>query len=379
MSQSDSNGKSDLVLTPSSYMPRLVQGKEPYELYTEGDDLYAAMTASMAAAKTSIRFEMYIFADDEIGRQFADVMVERAAAGVDVWLIIDSAGSLFWASNKLERYLRKNKVQVRWFHRWSWRSPYRYNRRNHRKLLVVDEQEVYLGGFNIHRENSRKLIGDARWRDTQVKLYGVYAEEVARLFDIFWQGKRRWIASREPRVNSLVPNHTYAWRAALRSLYAQVIRGAGKSVYLTTPYFVPDIRLQHDLMAAARRGIDVRILLPRKSDVWITKWAAWAAYTDLLNAGVRIYEYLPRVLHAKIAVVDGTWAILGTANLDYRSFFVNYELNVISRDLMMCEEIQAQFLTDLEESEEIIMKAWSGRPLIRHVAELVGWIARRWL
>ena len=360
-------------------MPSLVNGSEPYELFVEGDDLYDAMIQSISAATKSIRFESYIFADDETGRRFAEAMVARVNQGVNVSMHIDAVGSLFRSSSSLEKYLDQNGVQLRWFHRWSWHSPLRYNRRNHRKLLVIDEQEVYLGGFNIHRENSRKLVGDARWRDTHVKLTGKCAHDAAVLFDIVWEGKRRWKTNNQPAVYSLVPNHTLKWRRVLRHLYTQGIRSADKSVYLTTPYFVPDHRLQQDLIYAAKKGVDVRLLLPHKSDVWMTQWIAWAAYSELLTAGVRIFEYLPRVLHAKTIVVEGGWSMLGTANLDYRSFFVNYEINVVSRDSSLCEHLQLQFINDLDQAEEITIRKWQRRSLSRYVAGLVGWLARRWL
>lgn len=375
----DNVNSADQLVVGSVSLPLLVAGHEPYKLFVEGDELYDAMLASMQSATQSIRLESYIFAEDEIGRRFAEVMIEKVSAGVDVRLHIDAAGSFFWTSGKIEKYLKKNRVMVRWFHRWSWRLPFRYNQRNHRKLLVVDEKEVYLGGFNIHRENSRKIVGDKRWRDTHVRVSDGLAREAAVLFDIFWEGKRRWSARKTSCVNMLVPNHTIPWRRALHQLYAEGIRGAEKSVYLTTPYFVPDFRLQQELVAAARRGIDVKILLPRKSDIWLTKWAAWAAYAPLLDAGVRIYEYLPRVLHAKTVVVDGSWAMLGTANFDYRSFFVNYELNMLSKDSGLSRDLQQQFIQDLENAEEIAEKKWSKRPLILHFAELIGWFARRWL
>ena len=361
-----------------SGLPLLVDGSEPYALYVEGDDLYDAMLKSISAAKNSIRFESYIFADDEVGRLFAEAMVDRVRQGVNVSLHLDAAGSLFRSSSSLEKYLDQNGVRLRWFHRWSWHSPLRYNRRNHRKLLVIDEDEVYLGGFNIHRENSRKLVGDARWRDTHLKLTGQCARDAVVLFDQFWKGQRRWIANNRPAVYSLIPNHTLKWRKVLRNLYTHGIRNAETSVYLTTPYFVPDHRLQRDLICVARKGVDVRLLLPRKTDVWITQWMAWAAYSELLAAGVRIYEYLPRVLHAKTVVAEGCWSMLGTANLDYRSFFVNYELNVVSRDTSLCEQLQRQFMLDLDQAEEVTLQKWRRRSLSRVAAGLVGWLARRW-
>lgn len=360
-------------------MPRLAEGHESFVLFTEGDVLYKEMLSSIASAQSSIRLESFIFADDEIGWCFAKALAERLQAGVEVSLLIDAAGSLFWSSRSLERYLREHGARVRWFHRWNWRAPMRYNRRDHRKLLVVDEEQFFLGGFNIHRKNSRAIFGEKRWRDTHVSMSGDLAREAAHLFDDFWRGKRDWLLKETTGVSALVPNHTRACRQTLHCLYMDSFRMAAASVYLTTPYFVPDYRTQRELMAAARHGVDVRLLVPRKSDVWLARWAAQAAYANLLKAGVRIYEYLPRMLHAKTAVVDGKWATLGTANLDYRSFFVNYELNLVTRDIDICGALNAQFINDISEAEEICPSMWAKRPWGQHVTETVGWLARRWL
>ena len=148
---------------------------------------------------------------------------------------------------------------------------------------------------------------------------------------------------------------------------------------MTTPYFVPDHRTQHRLIEAAHRDVEVRLLVPAKSDVPLARWAARASYAALLHAGVRIFEYRPRMLHAKTAVVDGSWATIGTANLDYRSFFLNYELNLVSRNLDLCRRLQAQFDEDLAQSRQITAVSWPQRPSTERLLEAVGWMARRWL
>jgi cardiolipin synthase len=360
-------------------VPRLTDTRGQFRLFTEGDRLYEAMLKAIASAQRSVRLESYIFADDEVGRWFAEALAERVRAGVEVRLHIDAACSLFWISRSLERYLRAQGVRVRWFHRWSWRDPLRYNRRNHRKMLVVDDEQVYVGGFNLHRENSRALFGETRWRDTHVGLLGEIALEGAKLFDAFWERERSWAPRQGWGINALVSNRTTVCRHAMRCLYADRFHGATGSIYLTTPYFVPDHRTQRGLRDAARRGVDVRLLVPRKSDVWLAQWAARAAYATLLGAGIRIYEYLPRVLHAKTVVVDDQWATVGTANFDYRSLFVNYELNLVTQDPDLCQQLRDQFFQDLSEAEEIFSGKWARRPHSRRIAETIGWMARRWL
>ncbi len=360
-------------------VPSLTEGHEPFELFTEGDALYKAMLSAIASARRNIKLESYIFADDEIGWHFAEALAEKARNGVEVRALIDAAGSLLRIGRSLGRYMRNHGIHLRYFHRWSWRFPFRYNRRDHRKMLIVDEKQLFLGGFNIHRESSLSIFGEERWRDTHLGISGDLAVEASKLYDAFWHGKLDRMPKMISKVSALIPNNTPLCRQPLHCLYMDGFQRAKTSIYLTTPYFVPDYRTMQALMAAARCGVDCRLLVPRKSDVWLTQWAARAAYANLLRAGVRIYEYIPRMLHAKTAVVDASWAIVGTANMDYRSFFVNYELNLVTRNIDLCYELQKQFLYDLSEAEEVSFSKWVNRPWTQHIVETVGWLARRLL
>lgn len=356
-----------------------IPGRDAIRVYTEGDALYARMLEVIGKARHTIKLESYIFADDEIGQWFAVALGERARAGVQVLVHIDAAGSLFWASRQLAKALARDGVVVRWFHRWSWRQPSRYNRRNHRKLLVVDGRIGFLGGFNIHRENSRAVYGEGRWRDTHVEVRGSLAGGLQVLFDACWRGKPRrspWLRTRD---GTLITNYAHRGPRLLRGLYAARIAGARQRVWLTTPYFVPDRRTQRGLILAARRGVDVRVLVPRRSDVRVAQWAARAAYAGLLNAGVKIFKYTPRMLHAKTLVVDGRWSSVGTANIDYRSFFLNYELILVVRERGFAASLEAQFLEDLAQSEAVYPARWAERGRLGRVLEFIGWLSRRWL
>jgi cardiolipin synthase len=301
-----------------------------------------------------------------------------------VRLHIDAAGSLFLTSRRFVRGLRRRGVQVRWFHRWDWRHPWRYNRRNHRKLLVIDGDRAYLGGFNVHRENSLQLYGEERWRDSHICVRDPRLVARARvLFGDFWAGRRRRRDAREMSPHTtqteLVTNAVRGGARRLRSLYQALFHLARERLYVTTPYFVPDRRTQRALVAAAQRGVDVRLLVPAKTDVPIARWAARAAYAPLLEGGVKIYEYLPRVLHAKTVVIDGFWGLIGTANVDYRSFFLNYELVLFSPQIDLCRELETQFHADLHESVAVSALHWPQRAWLGRIAELIGWLARRLL
>jgi len=355
-------------------------GHDAIQLYTEGDTLFEAMLEAIANAQKQVWMETYIFADDEVGRRFAQALSERASAGVQVRLLVDALGSLFQFYRSLGPELERSGVQVRHFHRWQWREPLRYNRRDHRKLLVVDGKKAFLGGFNIHRQSSQRYYGAARWRDTHAAFQGDLARQAAELFDAFWRGDRRWLPKDNEQANNvLVPNQSRACRRRLACIYADFLGSAKQQVCLTTPYFVPDHRTQKALLAAVKRGVEVRLLVPRTSDVRLARWAANAVYARLLDAGVKIFEYLPRMLHAKVAIADGKWATLGTANLDYRSLFQNYELNLVSRDPDLCHRLQMQFEADLTEASAVCATRWRQRRWVPRLAELLGWSVRRWL
>jgi cardiolipin synthase len=195
------------------------------------------MLASIDSAIAVVRMESYIFASDEIGWRFAQALARRAAAGVDVRVHLGAAGAWGSTSSSLQWYLRNQGVHLRWFHRWSWRDPLRYNRRSHRKLLVVDDRVADVGGLNIHRKSSRQCYGEPRWRDKHAAVSGALAVDAGRLFDAFWRGHRRWTpVQRGVRELQLVSNNTRACRHHIRCLYAEAFASASERVYLTTPY-----------------------------------------------------------------------------------------------------------------------------------------------
>lgn len=360
---------------PATHLPRM---SAPCAMrhYIEGDALYADLRADIAAARIAIRAEFYIFADDEAGEPILDLLASAAARGISVWLRIDAVGSWGMLSNARLAALRSAGVELQWSRPWSWSRPWAFHRRNHRKLLVVDHTAAYLGGFNIHRDNSAAAVGPGRWRDTHLRFQGELVKDAIRHFDAY--PRAPW-----PRVThsgrGLVPNSNRRCRHVLRCTFANAFRAARRRIWLTTPYFVPDQRSQSALRDAAKRGLDVRLLVPGKSDVAITQWAARAAYGSLRAAGVRIWEYQSRILHAKTVLVDDDWATVGTANFDYRSFFVNDELNLFEHGPALNGQLAEQFARDLCDAAEVTDDWQRRRPWHSPFTQLVGWWARRWL
>lgn len=346
-------------------------------LYTEGDELYAAMLADIAQAAVAIRMESYIFASDAVGRRFVDALAERAANGVVVRLHVDAVGSFGAIDEEAERILLAAGVRFRRWHRWRWRRFWRFQRRNHRKLLVVDARAAYLGGFNIHAASSRQAAGEARWRDAHVRLAGPVVDEAARLFDAY--AAHRYHRASEHDGILLVPNRGIRGRWLLHRLLTRRFAAARTRIEVTTPYFVPDWSTRRALIRAARRGVAVSVMLPARSDVPIAAWAARAVYASLLRAGVEILEYQPRMLHAKTIVIDDDWATLGTANLDHRSFFINDELNAVFHDRAVVSALAARFAADRADCARIEPARWPLRPWWAWLGESIAWLARRWL
>lgn len=352
-----------------------------FQRFIEGDALYQAMLDDIDGATENLRIETYIYAADEIGRRFAQALIDRARAGCKVHLRIDAMGSFDTMSTALTEQLVAGGVHLEWCRRWRWQRPFDIHRRNHRKLLIVDQRCCYLGGFNVHRQASRECFGELRWRDTHLRLTGALVGRAIEAFDEYGKPPLRRRHWRNLRTDQgyLVPNLGLARRFLLNRLLRRFFRSARQRLWLTTPYFVPPRGIQRALIFAAKRGADVRVLVPRRSDVALAQWASHAAYATLLARGVRIFEYLPRMLHAKTAVIDDRWTMVGTANLDYRSLFINDELVLLSDCSALNMELDQDFLRDQAEAEEITAPVWSRRFGLRWIAEFIGWLARRWL
>lgn len=361
-----------------------IETREPrrdlFAVFTDGDELYEDMLWYIRHAERSVRLESYIFENDAIGNEFIEACCERARAGVRVRMHLDALGSLALSLSDAPERLRECGVELKWFNPPRLFRLFKLNRRNHRKLLVVDDDTAWLGGFNIHEESSRRYSGEQCWRDTQVRVHGPLARAATEYYDNLWAGRRDWRVEFDfDRGAYLVSNHNLHQVHRFRRLLIRRMRKAERTVWLTTPYFMPDHRTQHEMARAARRGVDVRLIVPYKTDRPVTQWAARAAYAQLLAAGVRIYEYQPRLLHAKTATIDECWCTVGTANLDYRSFFVNFELNLISNRTDLVGTLHKNFLDDIEQSAEITEVRWARRPFGMRLAELIGWAARKFL
>jgi cardiolipin synthase A/B len=345
--------------------------------YTYGQDLYDDMIAAIEGAQRQILFESYIWKGDEVGQRFKDALSAAAERGVDVHCIFDGFANLvvspvfkrFPPTMKVLRY----PVYPAGLTFWDLR---RYGR-DHRKILVVDEEVGFVGGYNIGAAYATE------WRDTHVRVTGPAVRDLQRAFADFWNLNRRRRLRRsqrpllletpsvwEPRIR-LQRNVPRLWVFPIRAMYLEAIQRASSRIWITTAYFLPDQDFVDALKDAARRGVDVRLLVPLKSNHVVADWISRGYYSQLLDAGVRIFRFKDAMVHAKTATVDGSWTTVGTANIDRLSLQGNYEINVEVIDPAFAATMERIFLTDQSHCLALTSDEWSARDLHRKFTELV--------
>lgn len=359
--------------------PQVQVSAEPeFEVFREGDPLYARMLGDIEAAQQRVWLESYIFTEDRVGEAFIAALCACARRGVDVRMRLDSVGSWGGLSYATVGCLWQAGVHFTWCHPFDWLRPWRFHRRNHRKLLVVDSVAAYVGGFNITEHNSLRHYGEQRWRDTHVRVTGHLVTEAGEAWSAFERGHLGWQPARTGDAHFLA-SHGRPCRYRLRCSFQHQFATARERIWVTTPYLVPDSGVRRHLSKAARRGVDVRIIVPVTADPRPLGWATHSFYANLLTAGVRVFEYQPRMLHAKTIIVDWHWGTVGTANFDYRSLFINYELNLVANSRELNRDLAADFTHDLCESIEIHRPTWLVRSWRGRAGEWLARRVRRWL
>ena len=319
-------------------------------LLIDGGAKYASLLADIAQARERIHLEYYIYQPDRTGTALRDALIERARAGVTVRLLLDAVGSGATKQRFIQPLLDAG-AQVAWFHpmklRWLWRRPW-LNLRTHRKIVVIDGKVGYTGGINITDEEDERLRKDA-YRDLHLRLEGDVVRELELVFVEDW-----CYATGEPpirHVNAAPVQGTIAaqvvssgpdssWEAIHR-VHVGAIHAARQRVWLVTPYFVPGEAARMALTSAALGGLDVRLLVPRLSDSRLVTYAARSYFDELLEAGVKIHEYGPRMLHTKALLCDEETVIVGSANFDHRSFRLNCEISVMFYNAALGAELAA--------------------------------------
>lgn len=339
-------------------------------VYTYGEDLFAEMLADIAAARYRIFFESYIWKGDEVGQRFRDALVAAHERGVEVYIVFDEFANLvvprsFYQSLPEGIHVSRHPLVTggaTFFlpHHWG---------RNHRKLLVVDEEAAYVGGYNIGGLYATK------WRDTHARFSGEMVVELENAFVDYWNYRgveptlaqpRRRTWSQSMRVHRNLPaDFVYP----IRNMYLEAIDRAEHHIYLTQAYLIPDDAFTRSLVNAAARGVDVRIIVPHFSNHIVADWLSRVTYRTLLEAGVRLLRFENAMVHAKTATIDGQWSTIGTANIDRLSLAGNYEVNMEIIDPHVAQHLEEVFEVDAGNCTELTLPEWTDRPLIARVTE----------
>jgi cardiolipin synthase len=338
-------------------------------LLPEGPQAFAALERAIGEARHHVHALFYIFKPDETGRALLALLAARARAGVQVRLLVDAVGSLELrpsdtralrdAGGSVAEFLPVNVLA----------KPFSVNFRNHRKVVVVDGREAFTGGMNVGDEYRGRKTPQGPWRDLLLRLRGPAALRLQEIFVDDWHyatgeecfDPRYFPPPERPGrvVVQVVESGPDSSHESIHHSFFSAITGARQRVWLTTPYFIPDVSIFVALTTAALRGVDVRLLLPGVSDHRLVLYAGQSHYDELLAAGVRIFEFRQGFLHAKALVVDHAWTALGSANMDMRSFRLNWEANVVAYDAQIARAVALDFLRDCEQAVEV------KRPVVR--------------
>jgi cardiolipin synthase len=349
-------------------------------------DLFHNIFNLIKEAKELICLEFYIFRNDETGNELAEILKQKASEGVKVFILYDHFGS-FGTSMKFWKDLKQSGIQIRASRPFKWTAPFHYVHRDHKKFIIIDGNKAFTGGLNIANEyrgyhRFKKKIG---WRDTGIFLEGPIAKTLLDTFKKSWEIWKgtpiHFNKNVEPITDGLPVLPIFAssakGRRKMRKLLYYSINQSQKSICLTTAYFTPSRRMLKVLEDAVLRGVNVKLLLPGKSDISAAYYAGRAFFTKLLKAGVEIYNYQGEILHAKTFVFDEMWSIIGSANLDFQSLRRNDEGNVGIIDTNFGKQMIEIFNEDLKQSEKIILEKWLKRPFLEKVKEKFFALFRR--
>jgi cardiolipin synthase A/B len=360
-----------------------------FEVFTNGENYYPAELAAIRAARKSVNLEAYIFQRGKVADEFIQVLAERARTGVKVNLLIDAIGALRLTKSHFKEFIDAGG-EVQWYHPLRWNTWPRINNRTHRELLIVDGEVGFIGGSGWADHWRYGDEKEPRWRDTMVRVEGDAVTGLQSVFAENWLETSGEIltgveyfpfAKAAAATTSMVVGSapTTGQSTTARVLFQTLLASANKSIYITTPYFLPDNSATAELTRAIReRKIDVRIIVPgRHSDHEMTRRSSRRLYGPLLEAGAKIYEYQASMIHTKSLIIDGMWSIVGSTNFDSRSFLINDEVNLAVLDPVFANRLEQDFSNDLSQSREITYEQWRNRPMFERAHEWFGALLQR--
>jgi cardiolipin synthase A/B len=357
------------------------------EVHTNGAQFYPAMRDAIHAAQSSVNLEAYIFQPGRAADMLIDALVERARSGVEVRMVLDSIGSSGMRGATLRR-LTDAGCQINFYQPLRWYRLHRLNNRTHRELLVVDGAVAFTGGAGVADWWLHAEKGTASWRDTMARiegpivaaLQGVFAENWLECCGEILTAPRHWPKLEHAgTAEALLVKSSPSDRAtSSRVVFQMLIEGAVRDIDIATPYFLPDRAMRRALVRAAQRGVRVRVIVPgRLTDQRLVRLASRRMYGELVEGGVRLFEYRPAMTHVKSLIVDDEWAVIGTTNVDNRSFEHNDEVNVAFHEGAVCGRLRRDFEADLAASDEITLDGWRRRSPFEKVVGPVCWIFER--
>jgi cardiolipin synthase len=364
------------------------------DVLNSGAQIYAAALEAMRAARRSIHLEVYLFLRGRAGDEALKVLAERARAGVAVRIVVDRIGSLTTRARYFAG-LRRAGGRVYWYQPIAWYTLKRFNNRTHRDILVVDGEVAFVGGVGVADYWIAGPGNGMPWRDTVLRVKGDLVKGLQTSFAENWleasgevlpEAEFALLDPGEPRVvppaprAAMVVNSTPSAGRSTRArlLFQILVASARESIRICSPYFLPDRSLCTELERAARRGVNVAILTPGKwNNHPIARLASRRRYGRLLQAGVRIHEYQPTMIHAKVFIVDALWSVVGSTNFDNRSFGLNDEVNVAILDRGLAARLERDFLADLEKASAITLQDWRRRPYFERALALLGRVLDR--
>jgi len=359
------------------------------EVIENGDHFYEAEVDAMRRARHSINIEAYIFHKGKLTDEVLQVLTERAREGVHVNLVLDAAGSLSTRKSHFKA-LKDAGGNVDWYHRLRLHNWFLANNRTHREITVIDGSMAFVGGAGYADWWRYGTKSEPRWRDTMVRIRGDAVRAIQGTYlENYLEASGRIInggdyfppATPDPgKTTALVITSTPSSGGSTRArvLFQTLIAGARKSIYITTPYFLPDRSMTDELVRAAEQGVSVNVIVPGKHDDHaLTRSSGRSAYGRLLKAGAKVYEYETSMIHAKIAIFDGVWSVVGSTNLDNRSFGINDEINVAVLDGQIADRLTRDFEEDTRQSRKISLEDWKNRPISERLLEMLGWVFER--
>lgn len=366
----------DLIMYNLETSDAMLTNDNDVDIFTDGNDKFNALKEDLRNAKHFIHMQYYIIRNDVLFNQIKDILIEKAAEGVEVRLLFDAMGCRYVNHRVWKQLNAKGIKTAEFFPAILGRLQLRINYRNHRKIVVIDNKVAYVGGFNVAKEyiDLDKKFG--HWRDTHLRLEGSAVLGLQMRFVLDWNyaakenllqnpkvftgiepGKRDFC---EMQIISSGPDNT---AQQIRDNYMRLITKAKKSIYIQTPYFIPDESIFNALLIAIRSGIDVNVMIPCMPDHPFVYWATYSYIGDLVMAGAKCYTYDNGFLHSKGIIVDGKVLCYGTANMDIRSFALNFEVNAVVYDKAKAQEMENIFKEDLQYCSQITQDFYAGRSL----------------